>query len=166
MRGFINRWVAGLVALAALAQPGPSRADPKKADDGRERLSGKWQVAAWEHDGEKLPVLFAEVVELDAKAGTYRMRLAVPLVGGLDHKGTFQIVGVDDGVFRVDLEYTATGPVGESNRTATSEHKEKAIWKLVGKDELWVCRTEGKDRPDQFETKKGDGRTVEVFKRK
>ena len=88
------------------------------------------------------------------------------LAGWSEHRGTFKVVGVDKGVFRVDLEYTNTGPVGESNRTAKSQHVEKAIWDLVGKDEVRVCRTEGKDRPDKFETKKGDGRTVEVYKRK
>jgi uncharacterized protein (TIGR03067 family) len=166
MRTFIGRTVVGIVCLAALATAGPARADPKKEDDGREQLGGKWQVVAWEHDGDKLPVLFSEVIDLDVKLGTYKLDLAAGLAGWSEHRGTFTIVGVEKGVFQVDLEYKSTGPVGESNRTATSEHKVKAIFELVGRDELRVCRAEGKDRPDRFETRKGDGRTVEVLQRK
>lgn len=156
---------AGLTALGLWLPPNPARADPKP-DDGRDRLTGTWQVVAWEMDGQKLPVLFAQVIQLDAKSGTYRMDLAAGLAGWLEHRGTFKVVGTDKGVFQVDLEYTNTGPVGESNRTAESRHTVNAICELVGKDELRVCRTEGKDRPDKFETKSGDGRTVEVYKRK
>ena len=162
MRTFLLTLAAG---LAAIGPPSPARADPK-TDDGRDQLSGKWQVIAWEMDGEKLPVLFSQVIELNAKTGAYRMNLAAGLAGWSEHRGTFKIVGVDKGVFRVDLEYTSTGPVGESNQTARSLHTEKAIWELVGKDELRVCRTEKKDRPAKFETKNGDGRTFEVYKRK
>src|SRR5262245_3211292 len=165
MRTFFYTLVAGVAALGPWVPPGPARADPK-ADDWRDRLSGKWQVVAWEMDGQKLPILFSQVVELDAKSGTYRMDLAAGLAGWSEHRGTFKVVGADKGVFQVDLEYTSTGPVGESNRTAQSKHTVKSIWELVSEDELRVCRTEGSVRPDKFETKNGDGRTVEVYKRK
>ena len=165
MSTFLYTLAAGLTALGTWLPSGTAREDPKP-DDGRDQLSGKWQVVAWEADGEKLPVLFSLVVQLDAKSGTYRMDLAAGLAGWSEHRGTFKVVGANKGVFRVDLEYTSTGPVGESNQTAKSKHSAKAIWELVGKDELRVCRTEGKERPDKFETKKGDGRTLEVYKRK
>jgi uncharacterized protein (TIGR03067 family) len=165
MRTVLYQLAVGLVALGPWLTPGSARADPKP-DDGRDQLSGKWQVVGWEKDGQKLPILFSQVVQLDAKSGTYRLDLAAGLAGWSEHRGTLKVVGVDKGVFQVDLEYTNTGPVGESNRTVQSKHSVKAVWELVGKDELRVCWTEGKDRPDKFETKDGDGRTFEVYKRK
>lgn len=165
MRTFICSLAAGLAAIGSWLPCAPARADPKP-DDGRDQLSGKWQVVAWEKDGQKLPVLFSQVVQLDAKSGTYRLDLAAGLAGWSRRRGTLKVVGVDKGVFQVDLEYKDIGPVGETNQTAESNHAVKAICRLVGKDELQVCWTEGKDRPDKFETKEGDGRTVEVYKRK
>jgi uncharacterized protein (TIGR03067 family) len=165
MRTILCPLAAGLAVLGFWLPANPARADPKP-DDGRDTLTGKWQVVAWEMDGQKLPVLFSQVVQLDVKSGSYRLDLAAGLAGWSEHRGTFKIVGVEKGVFQVDLEYTNTAPVGESNTTAQGRHTVKAIWELVGKDELRVCRTEKKDRPDKFETKDGDGRVVEVYKRK
>jgi hypothetical protein len=106
------------------------------------------------------------VLRLDARSNRYRSDLAAGLAGWSESRGTFTVVGTDKGLLKVDLWYTHTGPVGESNRTATGKHRAKAIWELVGKDQLRVCKTEGKDRPDKFETKPGDGRTLEVYRRK
>src|SRR5215208_5417855 len=115
MRTFLYPVAVGLTALGAWLPPGQARADPKP-DDGRDRLSGTWQVVAWENDGQKLLVLFSQVVKLDAKSGTYRMDLAAGLAGWSKHRRTLKGGGVNKGVFQVDLEYTSTGPVGESNR--------------------------------------------------
>ncbi|HJZ57257.1 MAG TPA: hypothetical protein VKE74_19970 [Gemmataceae bacterium] len=157
------RWMIA-VSLAVVAMS-PALC-PAQADDGRADLSGTWRLTAWEINGERLPpVMVSEVVVLNVEKGTYRLDLAAGLAGGLDQKGTFKIVSGEKGVFQVDLKYTRTGPVGESNKTSSSEHTEKAIWKLVDKDTLWMCSTEGKDRPDSFTTKKGDDRHLNIYKR-
>ena len=65
--------------------------------------------------------------------GQYRSDLAAGLAGWSESRGTFKVVGIEKGVLKVDLAYTHTGPIGESNRTATSKHKAKAIWQLEGK---------------------------------
>jgi uncharacterized protein (TIGR03067 family) len=143
--------------------PAPSPAQP---DGGRDDLTGTWQLTGFETDGQRIAVVVSEVLVLDAKKGTYSLRLAAGLAGGLDQKGTFEIVGTEKGMFKVDLMYTRTGQVGESNQTATSKHTERGLWKLEGKDTLVICSTEGKDRPDSLTTKKGDGRQLNVYERK
>ena len=160
MWAVIDWRTAAAGVVAAFLSPAPT-------GDGRADLTGTWALVAWEKDGERYPVVLAShVVRLDVKDLTYRMDLAVALVGWSEHRGKFQIVGADKRVLKVDLAYISRGSVGESNRVAESLHTEAGIWELVGQDELRMCSTEGKDRPDKFETKKGDGRVLSLYKRK
>lgn len=123
-------------------------------------------MVGWEKDGARSPnALVAYTLEIDAEAGSYRSTFAAGLAGGSEQKGTFKVVGVENGMFLVDLEYERTGAVGESNRVVTTTHTERGVWKLADKDTLVVCVTEGKDRPESSTTKKGDGRVVWIFER-
>src|SRR5262245_52641650 len=100
------------VSPLALAQPAPTRDD----------LTGTWQAVATEQEGVRSPGLVASTLEIDVRAGTYYRRTVGILVGGVESRGSLKVVGGKDGVFQVDLEFTRTGNVGESNREASSQH--------------------------------------------
>jgi uncharacterized protein (TIGR03067 family) len=170
MRTLTKGFVAIVVALAAALPPAASLAQPPaKPDDGRADLSGEWVLVAMERDGKRSDLrkefsLFSQALTI--RGDKFNSSAGAPFAGGIDEKGTFRVVGADRRVFRVDAEYTRTWSVGESNREGKSSHRGKELWELVDKDTLRICRADGENRPDKFETKKGDGRELSVYERK
>ena len=100
------------------------------------------------------------------KGQEFKRGFGAAFVGGTDEKGTFKIASREKGVFKLDLDYTRDRSGDDIRPNGTkSEHSDKELWELVDKDTLRICRAPGKDRPDSFETKKGDGREVKEYTR-
>jgi uncharacterized protein (TIGR03067 family) len=157
--------LAVAVFLLPLWLPAPAAAKP---DDGKADLEGKWELTAWERDGERtenreganfVPVLFT------VKGDTFTREAGVPFVFYSKTTGRFQVVGADRRVFKVDVQYSTTTVSGKGEEKREDNRTGKELWELVDKNTLRICRTEGKDRPDGFTTRKDDSRIVLQFGR-
>ena len=152
------------VLAASAAQP---KDDPK---DDRADLTGTWVMVAFEHNGQRTDLRKTELPVasvLTIRDQEFKRSTVAALAGGVAEKGKLKIVSAEKRVFKVDVEYTRfSGPDDIRPNTSESKHAEQELWELVDKNTLRVCRApEKKERPDGFETKNGDGRSVKVYER-
>ncbi len=143
-----------LVVAASIVFASLTAADDKKSDAAKEelkKLEGTWQLVSAEQDGEKMP---QEQVK--------KMKLVV--------KGDKVTVYADDKAvsertFKVDpskkpKELDSTPTEGDEKGKAYA-----AIYEFDG-DAGKLCQAApGKDRPKEFDAKKGTGNMLAVYKR-
>jgi hypothetical protein len=168
MRGTTHLYMTGLVALSAALYSTPVLGQPERAPAPRRALSGTWVMTEFEEDGTAYPAVFvSDEITIDAKAGKFRRSHGAPFVGGYTDTGTFKVADEVEAGQRVELAFSRYGGFGEGPPRRTDETG-RALWKVDDKGRLQVCygaRKDGKDGPESFTTKKGDGRLVVIYER-
>ena len=137
---------AGIVLLA-LAGAGVAQ-DAKKE---MALLEGEWTMVSGEIDGQSMPEEMRKTAKRVVKDG----QTTVTIGGQLFMKAKFT---VDPAKKPRTIDYTMTGGPTEGKT-------QLGIYELDGDTVKFCFAAPGKDRPTDFTTKEGSGRTLSVWKR-
>lgn len=135
------------VVLLALTAPGHGQ-DAKKE---MARLEGEWTMESGEIDGQAMP----EEMRKTAKRAVKDRETTVTVGGQMFMKAKFV---VDPSKKPKTIDYTMTGG-------PTAGKTQLGIYELDGDTVKFCFSAPGKDRPTDFTTKEGSGRTLSVWKR-
>jgi uncharacterized protein (TIGR03067 family) len=139
----------GLVSFAPMAKAGPAKEAPQKAEMGK--LQGEWSMVMGERGGQKLPDALVSTGRRVAKGNN----LTVTVGGQIIMKATFT---VNPSTKPKSIVYTVTeGP--------DKGKKQLGIYEFKGDTVRFCFSIPGKDRPSQFSTTAGDGKTLSTWKR-
>jgi uncharacterized protein (TIGR03067 family) len=136
--------IAAGLAVGAGAPPEATRAEMAK-------LEGEWSMVSGEIDGQAMPAEFAKTAKRVAKGG----ETTVTINGQLFMKAKFTI---DPAKTPKAIDYTFTGG-------PTAGKTQYGIYELDGDTVKFCFASPGQDRPAEFTTKPGSGRTLSVWKR-
>ncbi len=141
--------VLGASVAGAADKDKPKTTDKDSAKAELAKLEGKWKVVSWTKSGEerKDKGIIGESYKFVAGSGGESDQLV---------KGDPKQI-----IFQISLDPAKTPKQIDINHGEAI--KDKAIYKLDG-NKLTICQHE-KDRPSDFTTKKGDGRTLWVLER-
>ena len=149
MRGFIALFAA-CAFVSAIGMEGEARqAEPVGQGKGdRESIQGTWRAERRIREGKEVPIEAKLVIAGD--------HFVVERSDGTEKRGTFKL-GPEETPKTIDLMDEDPGVRGKVGR---------AIYELDG-ETLRLCSTSSldSDRPTSFESKEGDGKVVEVFRR-
>jgi uncharacterized protein (TIGR03067 family) len=136
------------VALAVCLLAG---ADEGAVQKEMKRLEGEWSMVSGEIDRQPLPAEYVKGAKRVAKDG----ETTVMIGGRLFMKARYTI---DPGKKPKTIDYTMTdGP--------TKGKTQLGIYELDGDTVKFCFAAPGKERPQDFTTKEGSGRTLSVWKR-
>jgi uncharacterized protein (TIGR03067 family) len=139
--------VAVIAVLVLVADGGAQDAAKKELA----RLEGEWSMVSGEIDGQPLPEQMRKSAKRVAKEG----ETTVTINGQLFMKAKFTI---DPTKKPKAIDYTFTGG-------PTAGKTQLGIYELDGDTVKFCFSAPGKDRPADFSTKEGSGRTLSVWKR-
>ena len=140
-----------LIGLAALVNSRARGEDTEAAKKDLSQLQGEWSMASGSRDGQALP----DDMLKNSKRVCKGDETTVVVGGQLLMKAKFTL---DPSKKPKSIDYRITGG-------ANAGKTQLGIYELDG-DTLKFCfSTPGKDRPADFATKAGDGRTSSVWKR-
>jgi uncharacterized protein (TIGR03067 family) len=136
------------VALAVCLLAG---ADEDAVQKEKKRLEGEWSMVSGEIDRQPLPAEYVKGAKRVARDG----ETTVMIGGRLFMKARYTI---DPGKKPKTIDYTMTdGP--------TKGKTQLGIYELDGDTVKFCFAAPGKERPQDFTTKEGSGRTLSVWKR-
>jgi uncharacterized protein (TIGR03067 family) len=136
------------VLLAVIALSASGATNPQAAKE-LAKFQGAWDMQSLDQGGKSTPADEAKSLRLVLKGDHWEMQEAGKKIGA----GTFAINPQTKSIDRTDSEGKDAGK------------KFHGIYEISG-DTLRTCwGPAGKDRPATFETKKGDGRELDVLKR-
>jgi uncharacterized protein (TIGR03067 family) len=142
------RVIVAVFAAALLAgADGPQEAVKKEMA----QLEGEWTMVSGEIDGQPLPEQMRKGAKRVAKDG----ETTVTINDQLFMKAKYTI---DPTKKPKTIDYTFTGG-------PTAGKTQLGIYELDGDTVKFCFSSPGKDRPDDFTTKEGSGRTLSVWKR-
>jgi len=148
MRRFLP-WLAVGLMIAAIAGVGQS--DEKAAQSDLERLQGEWTMVSGEIQGEEMP----EAIRSTARRVAKENETTVTVSGQLFMKAKFKL---DPNKKPKTIDYEMTGG-------PTEGEKQLGIYEIDADQVKFCFASPGKDRPTEFKTAAGDGRTLSVWKR-
>ncbi len=138
------------VALAVCLLAGAGRA-ADAAKEEQARLEGEWSMVSGEIDEQPLPAEYVKGAKRVARAG----ETTVTIGGRLFMKARYTI---DPGKSPKTIDYVMTGG-------PTKGKTQLGIYELDGDKVKFCFAAPGKERPKEFTTKEGSGRTLSVWKR-
>jgi uncharacterized protein (TIGR03067 family) len=141
------RVFAGVLAVLLVGADAPQ--DAAKAE--MARLEGEWSMVSGEIDRQPLPEEMVKTAKRVAKDG----ETTVTIGGQLFMKAKFTVDPTKKPK-AIDYEFTG-GP--------TKGKKQLGIYELDGDTAKFCFASPGQDRPTDFTTKEGSGRTLSVWKR-
>ena len=142
------RWIIPIIVVLALL--GAARAqDVKKMEI--DRLEGEWSMVSGEIDGQAMPELMRAGARRVAREG----ETTVTINGQVFMKAKFT---VDPSKKPKTIDYLFTGG-------PTAGKTQLGIYEVDGDVVKFCFSAPGRDRPNDFTTKEGSGRTLSVWKR-
>ena len=135
------------ILLLAVGDPGVAQ-DAKKETA---QLEGEWTMVSGEIDGQSMPEEMRKTARRVVKDG----ETTVTIGDRLFMKARFSI---DPAKKPKTIDYTMTGGPTEGKT-------QLGIYELDGDTVKFCFSAPGKDRPTEFTTKEGSGRTLSVWKR-
>lgn len=138
--GLMAFWVAGVWS------------DEPGAKPDLEKLQGEWTMVMGEIEGQAMPEQMRTVMRRVAKDD----ETTITMAGQLFMKAKFT---VDPSKMPKAIDYNMTGG-------PTSGKTQLGIYEIDGERVKFCFASPGKDRPTNFKTEAGDGRTLSVWTRK
>ncbi len=139
-----------MVALAVCLLAGAGGA-ADAAKEEKDRLEGEWSMVSGEIDGQPLPAEYVKGARRVARDG----ETTVMIGGRLFMKARYT---VDPGKNPKAIDYVMTGG-------PTKGKTQLGIYELDGDKVKFCFAAPGKERPKEFTTGEGSGRTLSVWKR-
>jgi len=141
--------VATAVIAALFVSAGMS--DEKAAQSDLARLQGEWTMVSGEIQGEAMP----DEIRTTARRVAKENETTVTVGGQLFMKAKFTL---DPAKTPKTIDYEMTGGPTEGK-------KQLGIYEFDGEQVRFCFGSPGKERPTEFKTGAGDGRTLSVWKR-
>jgi uncharacterized protein (TIGR03067 family) len=140
---------SGVLVIVSLATVWADDGEATKAE--MAKLQGEWSMVSGEAEGQAMP----EAMRATAKRVAKDNETTVMISGQLFMKAQFS---VDPLKKPKTIDYTMTGGF-------TAGKNQLGIYEIDGDQVKFCFGSPGKDRPTEFSTQAGDGRTLSVWKR-
>jgi uncharacterized protein (TIGR03067 family) len=142
--GVATALIAALFVSAGMSDEKATRSD-------LERLQGEWTMVSGEIQGEAMP----DEIRTTARRVAKENETTVTVSGQLFMKARFTL---DPTKKPKSIDYEMTGGPTEGK-------KQLGIYEIDGEAVKFCFASPGQDRPTEFKTAAGDGRTLSVWKR-